>query len=431
MAFLGSVSAASLSAQIKVEAESATKMHSLKTNIKLENSDKTVGYFDEAGEYMTYEVQIPETGLYQFSFSYLTGKDGDLKIEGPDGGTSVFPIAANHATENWWDLPMNSWPQFDFEESALFYFEAGTQTFIVHNTGWALNLDYFQLKKSSVTDNKVVSVKTNPKKVELMPNEQVQIIPSAYNAAGQKIAAAATWSSNAPDGVYKAGGSLGADVVTVTMSGVEKSVNVKIAKPEKKQEFVVSKYGALNTNNGAVRDAGGNKVSLMGPSFFWSCSAPLWWTKETVNFLVKNYNIQVIRLPVSIAPGDNTWVDNSATWNEDNYLHRPDYTRALVDEMVKAAIENEALVAAFMKSSKSLEEAIAFLESETIEKEDVPKPKRRHQRQRSTLQLPTLSFAIESMEYWCVVTIRLFARTTRRRLGRPYRCHQLSTRQRN
>jgi len=43
----------------------------------------------------------------------------------------------------------------------------------------------------------------------------------------------------------------------------------------------------------------------------------------------------------------------------------------------KEAIENEALVAAFMKSSKSLEEAIAFFESETIEKEEVPNPKRR------------------------------------------------------
>ena len=43
----------------------------------------------------------------------------------------------------------------------------------------------------------------------------------------------------------------------------------------------------------------------------------------------------------------------------------------------KAAIEKEALAAAFMKSSKSLEEAIAFFESEVIEKEDVPNPKRR------------------------------------------------------
>ena len=53
-------------------------------------------------------------------------------------------------------------------------------------------------------------------------------------------------------------------------------------------------------------------------------------------------------------------------------------TMESIDEKIKkAAIENEALVAAFMKSSKSLEEAIAFFESEMIEKEDVPKPKRR------------------------------------------------------
>ena len=50
----------------------------------------------------------------------------------------------------------------------------------------------------------------------------------------------------------------------------------------------------------------------------------------------------------------------------------------------KVAIENEALVAAFMKSSKSLEEAIAFFESETIEKEDVPKPKRRGGRRKES-----------------------------------------------
>lgn len=344
LAFLGSVSAGSVSAQIKVEAESAVKMHSEKTEIILENEKKSVGYFDEVGEYMTYEVNIPEAGLYQFSFKYLTGKDGDLKIEGPDGGSSIFPIEANHLTANWWDLPMGSWPEFDFDQSALYYFEAGKQTFTVHNTGWALNIDFFSLKKSSATDSKVVSVKTSPNKVELMPNESVLITPMAFNAEGQMLAAAATWSANAKDGVYKSGSSTGADVVTVSMGGVEKKVNVKIAKPSKKQEFVVTKHGKLNTKGGAVCDASGNKVSLMGPSFFWSCSAPLWWTKETVNHLVKNYNIQIIRLPVSIAPGDNTWTDHSATWNEDNYLHRPEYTRALVDEMVKAAIENDIYV---------------------------------------------------------------------------------------
>ena len=43
----------------------------------------------------------------------------------------------------------------------------------------------------------------------------------------------------------------------------------------------------------------------------------------------------------------------------------------------KAAVEKEALVAAFMKSSKSLEEAIAFFETDTIEKGAEQKTKRK------------------------------------------------------
>lgn len=344
LALAGALSASSLSAQIKVQAEDYTNAVSQKTEIITENAGSTIGYFDELGEVLTYKVSIPKAGLYQLSFKYLTGKDGSLKIEGPDGGSSIFAIEANHATENWWELPLGSWPEFDFEKSALFYFEAGEQAFKVHNLGWALNVDYFQLKATSFSDNEVVSVKTSPSKVEIMPNESAEIVPSAFNAAGQLLAVAPVWSSNAKNGTYKAGADVGADVVTVTMGGVEKKVNVKVAMPQKKQNFVVSKFGQLNTKGGAVCDASGNKVSLMGPSFFWSCSAPLWWTKETVNHLVKNYNVQIIRLPVSIAPGDNTWDNPDATWNEDNYLHRPDYTRAMVDEMVKAAIENDIYV---------------------------------------------------------------------------------------
>ena len=60
-------------------------------------------------------------------------------------------------------------------------------------------------------------------------------------------------------------------------------------------------------------------------------------------------------------------------------------TMESIDEKIKkAAIENEALVAAFMKSSKSLEEAIAFFESETVVKDEEPKPKRRGGRRKKS-----------------------------------------------
>ena len=49
----------------------------------------------------------------------------------------------------------------------------------------------------------------------------------------------------------------------------------------------------------------------------------------------------------------------------------------------KAAIENEVLVEAFMKSDKTLEEALAFLGSEEIT-ETIPEPKARRGRKRKT-----------------------------------------------
>ena len=120
-------------------------------------------------------------------------------------------------------------------------------------------------------------------------------------------------------------------------------------KPEKKKEFVVSKYGDLRIKDGYVADASGKKVSLMGPSLYWSCIEPLWWSRETVKYLVDKYNIQIIRLPVAIAPGPGGYGRTSVqyqpnTWNEDCYYYRPDYTKKLVDEVVEAAIENDIYV---------------------------------------------------------------------------------------
>jgi hypothetical protein len=338
------VGQASVSAQIKVEAESFVNSHSLATDIIFENDNKSVGYFDEKGEYMEYEVEIPQDGLYQFSFKYLAGKPGSLLIEDAAGASFVYETEANNTSGSWWELPMNSWPEYETSKGALFYFEKGTQTFFVKNRGTGLNLDYFTLTKSSSSDKEVVKIKTNPSKVELMPKESFEILANGVNASGEMVAQKIVWSNNAPEGVYTAGNSLGSDVVTATIGSVVKEIKVSICKPEKKQEFVVSKHGQLSVKGGSVCDASGNVVSLMGPSFYWSCSSALWWTKETVDYLVSKFNVQIIRLPVSIAPSEGSPWNGDPTWNEDNYYHRPDYCKKLVDEMVKAAIENDIYV---------------------------------------------------------------------------------------
>lgn len=51
-----------------------------------------------------------------------------------------------------------------------------------------------------------------------------------------------------------------------------------------------------------------------------------------------------------------------------------------------SAIENEALVEAFMKSNKTLEEAIAFFESDMKSEDDDTKQKRRGGRRRKTTE---------------------------------------------
>ena len=104
---------------------------------------------------------------------------------------------------------------------------------------------------------------------------------------------------------------------------------------EKKREFVVSRYGELNTSKGYVADASGKKVSLMGPSFNSSLH-PLFWNKETVKYLVDQYNVQIIRLPVAIASG--------LTDFDICYRYHREEIQALVDEMVEAAIENDIYV---------------------------------------------------------------------------------------
>lgn len=333
-----------IQAEIKVEAENYSDAKSLKTKIILENNNTSVGYFDELGEKLTYEVSIPESGLYQFSFKYLAGKAGSLKIEDSEGASFIFETEANLTSGNWWELPMNNWPAFPTEEGALFYFEKGTQTFYVINMGTGLNIDYFSLTKSTSTDDVVTKIRTNPSKIEIMPNETTSIIANGLNASGEIVAKPINWSDNAINGEYKAGSSLGSDIIMIKIGDIEKEVKVSICNPEKKQEFVVSKHGQLSVKGGSICDASGNKVSLMGPSFYWSCSAALWWTKETVDYLVSEYNVQIIRLPVSIAPSEGSPWNGDATWNEDNYYHRPEYSKKLVDEVVKAAIENDIYV---------------------------------------------------------------------------------------
>ena len=59
----------------------------------------------------------------------------------------------------------------------------------------------------------------------------------------------------------------------------------------------------------------------------------------------------------------------------ESYNNACEELQALRDKM--SAIENEELIAAFVKSNKTLEEAIAFFESDTTQEETDPKTEKR------------------------------------------------------
>ncbi len=351
---LGLLSATSLSAQITIEAEEYSDKKDGKTEIIKENysGKTTIGYFDEEGETLIYEVDVPSTGMYQFSARFIARWDGDIRIQTDDGSYAIYTLKGNiEAADKWWDVPSSNFWDYKYEDGPSFYLTAGKHTIYIVNEGASANIDYFSMQKSDVTDNKVTKIKTIPSKLEMMAKENLRIAPVGYNEAGQKIAMPIKWSSNVNDGTYTAK-DYGKDQITITMGDFEKEFNINIVKPTKKKEFVVTKYGQLNTKNGFVGDANGDKVCLMGPSYFWSCSADLWWCKETIDFLVDQYNIQILRLPIAIAPcgsdGQTSCSTDSEgkinTWNEENFLQKPEKVKKMVDEVIKACIENDIYV---------------------------------------------------------------------------------------
>jgi len=346
-------------AQITIEAEKYKSLGNGTSPIVLENAGATVGYFDEYAETITYSVTIPTAGYYEFSLRYLAGAAGKLSIEATNGAVGLIDFEAKNG-DSWWTTPLASWLETTYANSPLFYFASGVQTFTLKNLGTGINLDYIKLSKSSITNTSISSIITNPSKIEVMPGKSLQIAAYAVNSDSKVIASPIIWSLNVPNGLFTAGSSPSVETASVSIGGITKTLNIKVAMPTKKRNFVVSQFGKLTVtesyagaNDWAVRGEKRQKASLAGPSLFWSCSAPAWWKKETIDWLVEDWHIQVVRCPVSIGPGmyDNIAPYGSytpkylgTTWNNNNYVKNPELAKNMMDEVIAAAIENDIYV---------------------------------------------------------------------------------------
>lgn len=352
-------SLATMAQTVVVEAEKPTSSDYEFSKPRNESSGNggNLGYFDEEGETVKYSMTAPKAGFYQVTLKYIAQFDATLRLIMDNGAQYSIDVEGNYKDgENWWQPSLDNYWSTDASKIPAFYLEEGEHTFtLLKETSGSTNIDNITFTYADITDNVVTKVKTDPSKIVLTPYEQSYLRVIGYNAAGQKIVMPIKWSGNVKDGLYTAGASEGTDEVSFTMGDYAASVSIKVQKPSKRREFVVSKHGDLNTSKGYVGDGSGNKVSLAGVSYFWSCSSRLWWCKENVKFLVDKYNVQVLRLPVSIAPcGSNGQtscnMDNlgnmggDGLWNMNNYIAAPMSNRKLVDEVVKACIENDIYV---------------------------------------------------------------------------------------
>ncbi|MFC3099202.1 glycoside hydrolase family 5 protein [Alteraurantiacibacter palmitatis] len=67
----------------------------------------------------------------------------------------------------------------------------------------------------------------------------------------------------------------------------------------------VARHGALSIAGNRVVDASGQPVTLRGMSLFWSQWAPQYYTAETVDWLVRDWKITVIRAAIAAEGNDS------------------------------------------------------------------------------------------------------------------------------
>jgi endoglucanase len=110
----------------------------------------------------------------------------------------------------------------------------------------------------------------------------------------------------------------------------------------------VKEHGALRVEGTQLVDKAGKAVMLRGMSFGWHNFWPRFYTPQTVSWLKKDWNINVIRAAMGVEP-------------KDGYLQKPDWSKEKVKAVVDGAIkENLFVIIDWHSHDINLPEAKAF-----------------------------------------------------------------------
>ncbi len=111
----------------------------------------------------------------------------------------------------------------------------------------------------------------------------------------------------------------------------------------------VTEHGALKVQGTALLDASGKPVMLRGMSFGWHCLWPRFYTAGAVEWLRKDWNVNVVRAALGVELGN------------DSYLKRPEWSVKKITDVVDAAIrENIYVIIDWHSHNINLAEAKAF-----------------------------------------------------------------------
>ncbi|AZQ65161.1 carbohydrate-binding protein [Flammeovirga pectinis] len=286
----------------------------------------TVGYFDP-GDLLSFATNVPTAFSAKIKFRVASLPGGDLVLTTNNGDLLTIQIPSTGGWADWQTQEII----VDFPVSNIL--NIGTTT-------GAININWIEVEENDCPNPALASLTIKAESLSVLPNNSIQLLLEAFDGCGVPVAVAAQWSANAPNGLFIAGDNETTEIISVQAGGLTTSVTVKVESLSKRYNFVVNHHGRLQASGNSIVGKNGETVSLAGNSLFWSSAAPTWYSKTTVDWLVDDWNTQVIRATMSVNPKDGAGLP----WNSNDYVQSPEYTMGLMQNVINAAIENDIYV---------------------------------------------------------------------------------------
>jgi hypothetical protein len=158
----------------KVEAENYSAMYGIQTQTTTDTGGGlNVGY-TEVGDWMDYLVTVPATGAYTIDFRIASGvTTGKIELRN-SAGTALATVSQTVAGD-W-----QGWST----QSVTANLTAGTQTLRIYYTGAGLNINWFDVKTSSINNPPTVTLTAPANNTSVNVNTAVTVSATATDTDG-------------------------------------------------------------------------------------------------------------------------------------------------------------------------------------------------------------------------------------------------------